>query len=48
MVDVAQRIVKLPSGNTMPTLGLGTVHLTGEDGVRALRTALDLPDSRAD
>jgi len=45
---VAHRVVKLPSGNIMPTLELGTVHLTGEDGVRAMHTALDLPDFRAD
>lgn len=34
------RFVELPSGDMMPTLGLGTATLKGEEGLEAIRTAL--------
>ncbi|MGC9316717.1 MAG: aldo/keto reductase [Armatimonadota bacterium] len=34
--------VELPSGNKMPTLGLGTWTLRGEEGLRTIRSALEM------
>jgi len=39
---VVHKAVKLPSGNQMPTLGLGTWRLWGDEGLRAMRAALEM------
>jgi len=39
---VQQRMVSLPSGNAVPTLGLGTWRLNGSEGLRAVRAALNM------
>jgi len=39
---VVQEAVELPSGDMMPTLGLGTWRLQGSEGLRAIRAALEM------
>lgn len=40
MVAVVARTIELPSGFEIPTLGLGTANLRGDEGLRAIKSAL--------
>lgn len=39
---MAVRVMRLPSGSPIPTLGLGTWRLWGDEGLAAMRAALEL------